>query len=351
MKHQMLTKKQVIINAAIITIVTIAAFLFLSNFNVFDDLSSIKELPIYMFLLIGLIVIGYILCDSFIIYRSYKRIDKSVKFKDAIGLYLYGNLGSSITPSKAGHYPMKIYYMQKKGHTIDQTLSVITRTQIIYSFVNIVSYSIMFIVALINNISITLSNGTKIDLVWISLFGFIISILSVGIFLLAAYIKPISILLIKIEYFFTNRKNSNIVKEEYIEEKKRRMNITRKEISGLIKNIYKEFPSIISNIFFLIFNNCLPYFIYLFLSEKPLCFNELLYYFSLYQTLSYITTFFPVPGSAGIAESSFVLVFKSAMGNYVGACLLLWRVFNYYILIIVDLIFFIIHTFKIKKRN
>ena len=49
---------------------------------------------------------------------------------------------------------MKLYYMEKKGNTIDQALSVVTRAQIVYSLVNILCYIAMFIICSINQTSI-----------------------------------------------------------------------------------------------------------------------------------------------------------------------------------------------------
>ena len=351
MERKGLSKKQVIINVIVIAIVTSLAIFYLAKDNIFDDLSSLRKLPIYSYLIIGLIVLGYILCDSFIIYRSFRGINDNMKYKDCIGMYLYGNLGSSLTPSKAGHYPMKLVYMEKKGNSIDQSLSVVTRAQIIYSFVNFISYIIMFIVCSINKITFTISTGDEIKLQSVALIGLLISILSLGIFIALSFIPPVNNLLIKLVGFFVCKKSKSISRDEYYENEKRKMEITRAQILYFLKNIHKEIPSIIANFGFLLFNNCLPYFIYLLLSRTQFNFVDLLFYFCLYQSVSYITTFFPMPGNAGVAESTFVIVFKIVMGNFIGSCLLLWRLFNYYLLIIVDVIYFIFNTLIINKNK
>ena len=351
MDRKGLSKRQVIINVLVIAIVTSLAIFYLAKDNIFDDLSSLKKLPFYAYLIIGLLVLGYVLCDSFIIFRSFKGINNKMKYKDCIGMYLYGNLGSSLTPSKAGHYPMKLFYMEKKGNTIDQSLSVVTRAQIVYSLVNVICYVIMFIVCSINKVTFTLSTGNEIKLQSVALIGLLIAILSLGIFIGLAFIPPLNNLLIKLVGFFVCKKNKNITREEYYEKEKRKMEITRAQIIYFLKNTHKEIPSIIANFGFLLFNNCLPYFIYLLLSGKDFNFVDLLFYFSLFQSVSYITTFFPIPGNAGVAESTFVIVFKVAMGNFVGSTLLLWRLFNYYVLVIVDVIYFIFDTLKVKKKN
>ena len=349
MEKKLLSKRQVIINLVIIAIVTIVAIFYLAKDNIFDDLSSLGKLPIYAYLLIAFAVLGYVLCDSFIIYRSFRGINNEMKYKDCIGMYLYGNLGSSLTPSKAGHYPMKLYYMEKKGNSIDQALSVVTRAQIVYSLVNIICYIIMYIICSINNVTFTMSNGNVVELELIALIGFLIALVSIGIFISLAFIPPINNLLIRISCFFVVKIRKGITKADYIKHQKRKMEITRTQIVYFIKNIYKEVPSIVANFGFLFFNNCLPYFIYLLLGKNSFNLGELFFYFALYQTVSYVTTFFPIPGNAGVAESTFVLVYKVVMGNLVGACLLLWRLFNYYLMVIVDVIYFIIDTLKGNK--
>ncbi len=351
MKRKGLSKKQVIINLLVIALVTTLAIFYLAKDNIFNDIHLISNLPFYSFFLIGFFVLGYVLCDSFIIYRSFRGINNQMKYKDCIGMYLYGNLGSSLTPSKAGHYPMKLVYMEKRGNTIDQALSVVTRAQIIYSLVNVICYIVMFVVCSFNNVTFTLSSGNIIKLKSVALIGLLIAILSLGIFISLAFIRPLNNLLIKIVGFFVCKTNKSITKEEYYDSQQKKMEITRKQIIYFVKNMYKEIPSILANFGFLLFNNCLPYFIYLFLSGNPFSFVDLLFYFALYQSVSYITTFFPIPGNAGVAESTFVIVFKVAMGKYIGACLLLWRLFNYYLLMIIDLIYFIFDTLRGKKKE
>ena len=351
MQKRGLSKKQVFINVVVIALVTSLAIFYLAKDNIFDDLSSLRNLPFYSYIIIGLFVLGYVLCDSFIIYRSFRGINNNMIYKDSIGMYLFGILGSSLTPSKAGHYPMKLVYMEKKGNTIDQSLSVVTRAQIVYSLVNVICYVIMFIICSINKVTFTLSTGNEIKLQSVALIGLVIAILSLGIFISLAFITPLNNLLIKLVGFFVCKKNKDFSREVYYESEKRKMEITRSQILYFIKNIHKEIPSIIANFGFLLFNNCLPYIIYLLLSKTQFNFVDLLFYFCLYQSVSYITTFFPVPGNAGVAESTFVIVFKVVMGNFIGSCLLLWRLFNYYILVIVDVIYFIFDTLRGKREN
>lgn len=349
MKKQVLSKRKVIVNLLIIAIVTTLAIFYLSKNNIFDDLSSLLSLPFYAYIILCLLVLCYVLCDSFILYKSFRGINDNMGYKDCIGLYLYGNLGSALTPSKAGHFPMKLYFMEKRGNTIDQALSVVTRAQIIYSIVNVLCYVSMYIVCFINKVSITFSNNVTVELEWIALIGLLISIISVSIFLILAFVTPVNELMIRISCFFVTKTNNGITKAEYIKNERKKMIIAREQIIYFIKNIHREIPSMLANIGFLIFNNCLPYFIFLFLSKESFSLVNFLYYFALYQTVSYVTTFFPIPGNAGVAESTFVIVYKTVMGDLVGAALLLWRVFNYYLMVIVDVIYFIVDTLRIKK--
>ena len=234
MDKRVLSKKQMIINAIIIVVVTIIAIFYLVSDDIFSDLSSLSKLPIYSYFLIGLAVLGYVLCDSFIIYRSFKGINDNMKFKDCMGMYLYGNLGSSLTPSKAGHYPMKLYYMEKKGNSIDQALCVVTRAQIVYSLVNIICYTIMYIICLVNKVTFTMSNGVVVELEMIALIGLLIAIISVGIFVSLAFIPPINNLLIRIAGFFVVKTKKTITKAEYIKTQKKKQRIENPLLSFFI---------------------------------------------------------------------------------------------------------------------
>ena len=104
-KKLLISKKKLALNLGIIAVTTgLTVFTLIKN-NAFENMSALGNLKWYTFLVILLVVAVYIFGESFVIYRSFRRINPKMSYVDSVGCYLYANLGSSITPAKAGHHP------------------------------------------------------------------------------------------------------------------------------------------------------------------------------------------------------------------------------------------------------
>ena len=60
--------------------------------------------------------------------------------------------------------------------------------------------------------------------------------------------------------------------------------------------------------------------------------------------------FIPTPGNSGAAEGTFFVVFSALSTGYVFWAMLVWRLFSYYIYIIMGLIIYLVMHFE-KKRG
>lgn len=348
---KLISKNKLILNIIIIAVVTALMLYFLIKNNVFADLSALKNLPFYSYLIIMGILLLTVALESFVIYSSLKRINKKKPFYDAVGIYLHGSLGGTITPSRTGHFPFMLYYMEKRGITIDESLNCLTQNQIIFSLVQGVMYFIMFISCQVHDCTLYLSNGTEIKLIWVALYGFAFAIISVLFFILMAYCPPVNKLLVNISAFFAVKFKKSPSKEAYVRESNERMERVRKQVSYLMKHFYLAIPSIIMYSLFQIISNSIPYFMYLLLGQGQISFDfsTMFFFLACYQAIGFIGTLSPIPSNAGVAESTFTIVFSAIMGNYTGSCLLLWRVFCGYFIPVIGFIYFVSSTFIIQK--
>ncbi len=347
---KLISKKKLIINMIVILVVTVLMLYFLFKNNVFSDLSSLKTLPFYSYLIIAGVVLLTVCLESFVIYSSLRRIKKR-PFIDAIGIYLHGSLGGTITPSRTGHFPFMLYYMGKRGLSVDESLNCLTQNQIIFSLVQGVMFGIMFITCQACDLTLVLTDGTQIKLIWIALYGFAFAIISALFFVLMAYCPPVNKLIVKICAFFAVKFNKSPSKEAYIRESNERMERVRKQVGYLMKHFYVAIPSLISYSLFQLLSNSIPYIIYLLLGQGNIAFDlsEMFFFLACYQAIGFIGTLSPIPSNAGVSEATFSIVFGTIMGNYVGAALLLWRIFTSYFLLAISFIYFVASTFIIQR--
>ncbi len=348
---KLISKKNLIINLIIILVVTGLTLYFLFKNNVFSDLSSLQSLPFTSYLIIAGVLLLTVCLESFVIYSSLKRINKKKPYIDALGIYLHGYLGGTITPSRTGHFPFMLYYMEKRGITIDESLNCLTQNQIIFSLVQGVMFGIMFIVCQVCNCTLVLTNGTEIRLIWIALYGFTFAVISALFFVLMAYCPPVNKLIVKISAFFAVKFKKSPSKEAYIRESNERMDRVRKQVGYLMKHFYLAIPSLIAYSLFQLLSNSIPYLIYLLLGQGNIQFDfsTMFFFLACYQAIGFIGTLSPIPSNAGVSEATFTVVFGTIMGNYVGAALFLWRIFTSYFLLAISFIYFVVSTFVIQK--
>ena len=61
--------------------------------------------------------------------------------------------------------------------------------------------------------------------------------------------------------------------------------------------------------------------------------------------------FAPTPGNSGVAEGTFYVVFSRLSTGYVFWAMILWRVFSYYIYVIVGPLIYLVQHFKTKRME
>lgn len=337
-----ISRKSLIINIFIMLTVTGLTIFYLSRYNFFSKIKEAEKFPIYGFFFLGIFMLITILCDSFIIYRSFKIINP-IKYKDAIGAYLYGNIGSYVTPGRAGHYPFMIYYYEKKGKSIDEILNSTTQNQFLYSFVLVIVYGIIAIVANCNNYCVKLSSGIY-ELKFFAIIGILSNIAFSLIFVVLAFCKPINDIVIKICGYFAVKLKKFPSKEEYKAYQSIKMEACRKQIKYIVTHFYRMIPSMLAFIIFIFFSYGLPYWVYLFITKESFSFSTFFLFLSLNQCLTYIANLVPTPGGTGVFSFTFLVVFQMVIPveGTLNLCMLIWRFFSYYYLLIIDIIYFLI---------
>ena len=97
----------------------------------------------------------------------------------------------------------------------------------------------------------------------------------------------------------------------------------------------------------------LPYVAYLLLTKEGFSLTTWLFSIVLCNLISYITNIIPIPGASGAAEVAFVGVFQVLFNaGILTSVMLVWRMFSYFINIIVGfIVFIVILNYKKKKAS
>jgi uncharacterized protein (TIRG00374 family) len=294
-------------------------------------------------------MLSIFLIESLVIFRTFKMSNTNLSFRQALGTYFFGCLGSNITPMKSGHFPLKFYYFSRNKVSFEKSLGIICLNQIIYSSTTIFTYFLLFIFCAVKNTSIVVLNIT-VYLKYIALIGLVFNIGTMTLVLLMSFNKKFHSLIIRLCAWFLFKFKKITSKEEYAESQREKMLIYKNQILYFVKHFYKFLPSILMYFVFLLLICGTPYVIYLFLTNSTFNISDYLFFFSLNQTMSYITNVIPVPGGTGVAEITFLTIFGLVYPeNLIGTGMVIWRVFTYYMPTLIAFLVFVI--FMVKKRN
>lgn len=345
-----MSKKKIIFEIIFFIILTGLTIFYLITSGVFSHIGDLKNVTVLGLFFVLISVLVYVLADSFIIYRSIKKVRGNASYLDGIGVYTFGNLGAAVTPWKSAHFPMIGYYLHKRGYNTEEILSIMARNQLIYSITLPCLYSVFVIYGIINKIYIDVGRF-NLPLFIFPIFGIVTNIFYLVVLFTLLYNQKFQNFVCNLEAKVLFKMKKITDKEAFLEEKRIKMMVYKKTADSFFHKYYKNLPSVIAYIIFMLFINGIPYITYLAVSGNHFVLKDYIYCFMLCQAMSYVTNLIPVPGGMAAVEFSFLTVFEPFMGSLVNISLLLYRFFTYIFLIILDFIIFVIFHVLIKIKS
>lgn len=318
-------------------IMIVYLFVFDKPEKVFNAMRAINP----WFIVLGVMfMVGYWLCEALTVHSMLKPMQKDVKFYYSWLDTIIGQYFNCITPFASGGQPMQTYYFVKFGVPLGNTLTALLSRFIVYQFV-LTLYSVFTLVIGIGQFGDDLMSKGLMPFVII---GFVVNTFVI-IFLLGIAIWR------KGTVKFLNAVISLLAKMRIVKNPmKHRVYFTRE-----VEKFHTNFMFLKNNIPAII-KSCIFTFIQLslFLSITYVLYMGFgLEGSGLLQILSYqafvlmISSFIPLPGAMGAAELGFAGFFGDIFGEFTGTAMMLWRIFTFYLPIIVGMTF----TLTLKSKG
>lgn len=295
--------------------------------NVLNALRNIN--PIFLIVCI-LFMVGYWLCESATIHAILKPLNPKAKFWHTWLDTIIGQYFNCITPFASGGQPMQAYYLVQFGVPLGAGLTALLSRFIVYQFV-LTIYSAVTLIAGLNLFGDDLSAKGLMPFV---LIGFVINT-AVIVFLL-------SIALWKNGTVKTANGIITLLTKMHIVKNPMhwRLYFTRE-----VNKFHENFKFLKKNVWVIV-KSCFFTFIQLtlYLSISYVLYRGFgLESESLLKIISYqayvlmISSFIPLPGAMGAAELGYAGFFKDMFGTYTGVSTMLWRIFTFYLPILVGM--------------
>ncbi|MBR2658376.1 flippase-like domain-containing protein [Candidatus Saccharibacteria bacterium] len=328
------------INAAVIAI---TAF---SEFGNSENAAELSEVKINWWLLIPAALCFVIAINTEI--EKYRLMIKTMAepgaFKGhddrklARRVVILGRYYDNITPAAIGGQPFQIYYLHKKGGLstgLSTAVSLFGMISIQITFIAIALFCFIFSSLAQENAALLIT--ALLGLLFYAFWPFMVFI---ALFFPKTTTKIITLIvrfLAKIK-IVKNRDRAIKKTEENVTEYVRSVKIILKKPGLFFKTIGLSFV-------FNILVAMIPYFVLTAFGGDVSFFSC----FALTIAVMSAVYFIPTPGNSGAAEGTFYMVFSALSTGYVFWAMLFWRLFSYYIYIIMGVITYFI--MQLEKRR
>lgn len=329
MKKPKMNNKFNLIICGIAFIIMIVYLLFVDKIeNILYALKNINPLSLVACVLF---MFGYWLCESAVVHTMLKALYPKAKFLRSWQTTIIGQYFNCITPSASGGQPMQAYYFLKFNVPLGTGLTALLSRFIVYQFV-LTLYSIFTLFIGFGQFGGDLSQKGLIPFVMI---GFAVNT-AVIVFLLGVAFQKNGTLKF-MNGLITLLAKMKIVKHPM----NRRVYFTRE-----VNKFFVNFQFLKKNVLIII-KSCVLTVIQLtlylsisFILYKGFGLNNS----SFLQIISYqayvmmISSFIPLPGAMGAAELGYSGFFRDIFGSFTGVSTMLWRIFTFYLPIVVGMI-------------
>lgn len=339
------SKKTILINIAIILIIFICLFIYMINVDGIDNIINLLKNSDLRWVGIGLVcIVIYWITEAACLHIPFKKMFKGQKFSNTFRISMIGQLFNNITPFSSGGQPMQAYEMSKDGKKMSDALSIlvmkfiISQTTLVIFTAIVLIFQFSYFTTLVNNFLFLAIFGFAVNI------GAIIFIFLMGVNkkLVLVILKPIYILLGKLKIF----KN--------VDEKIDKLVLSVDNFSNQFALMKKEKMMIVQMTLISVVQFMAYY--YITYAVYRAFGNSGVSVFSIIPAQAFlmmIMAFTPVPGAGIAAEGGFLILFDSIFQKgTINMSILFWRIYTFYIPIIIGALFLIPGSvFKFKKNK
>lgn len=337
-------KKVVVFNFLLILVIFVGLFIYMVKVDGMDNMIALLHQVDYKWVVVGLVcLVIHWICEASNLHTPIKKMYPNQQFSNSFKVSMLGQLFNNITPFSTGGQPMQAYELTKTEKRVSDSLSamamkfIITQTALVVSTLIVVLFEFSFFAQLMQ------------DYVWIAIVGFAVNILAIIVVILAGVKKrmitffttPIIKLLGKI-HIFKHPENTIEKLDKSIDNFREQFLFMKSEKKMVIKMFI---TAVIQSFAYY----SITYMIYRAFGNTGITFWQII---PTQAFLLLIMTFIPTPGSGLGAEGGFYLLFNSIFQQgTINMSILFWRIYTFYLPIMVGALFLIPTKRESRKKK
>lgn len=337
------SKKSTIFYFVLILLIFIGLFIYMISVDGIDNIISVLHQVDYRWVFLGLVcLLFHWFCEAMTLHIPIKKMYPKTSILTSIKVSMIGQLFNNITPFSSGGQPMQAFELTKTGKKVSDSLSalavkfIVTQTALVITTLVAICFQFDFFAKLMQ------------DYLWLALVGFSANIIAIIVVFIAGIKKrAITIITNPIIKFLGKIK---LIKKP--EEKIEKLDKSIDNFSAQFKFIKEQKKMVVQMFMFAVIESLLyyslTYIVYRAFGNYEITFLQII---PVQAFLLLIMTFIPTPGSGIGAEGGFLLLFNSIFKEgTINMSILFWRIYTFYLPIIVGALF-LIPTTKNKTLN
>ena len=335
--------KKLIRNAAFFTLLIILTYYFIFKKMDRKGLQEALRYTNIWFLLIAVILAaGHIIFESLNHYRTLTALGEKVTPKQALKYGIVGFFFSAITPAASGGQPVQIIYMHRDGvKYTNATIAILLQ-----------SFAYLTMMALLGLFGYLLNYNYISSLGFIEYFffiGILVNACIIAIALFAMFSKSAASKTVNFIY-----KIFKAINKDKALSFKKKLDVQLKEYHNSAKAIVNNrglmTKTFLTSTMQLISYHSVTFFVYLALGIKLTNSFNYIKTTSLQAFLYLSVSILPLPGTIGVNETGFSLLYKPIIAqNFVDSAMLLSRGISFYLFVLITGVILII--LGIRKKN
>ena len=337
-------KRMIFFNFALILVIFIGLFIYMLNVDGLSNILQLLNSVDYKWVLAGFgsLIIMWI-CDTFCLHIPLKKIYPNQTFLNSLKVTMIGQLFNNITPFCSGGQPMQAYELTQTNKKANDSFSILAMKFIIAQI------ALIFFTLLVVIFQFDFFLNLFKDYVWIAISGFVINIIAIIVTILIG-IKP------RIITFIVNPIINFLGKIKILrksDEKIEKLNNGIINFNNQFKKMNTQKLVVFKVFIFSILQSfayySITYMVYRAFGNSGINFWQII---PAQAFLLLIMTFVPTPGSGVGAEGGFLLLFSSIFEKgTINMSVLFWRLYTFYLPIIIGALFLIPTKNKQFKNN
>ena len=339
------SKKGTIFNFILIITIFAGLLIYMINVDGIDNIINLLHQVNYNWVIAGLIcLIIYWICEAITLHVPLKRMYKSQNFGNSVKVSMIGQLFNNITPFSSGGQPMQAYELTKTGKRVSDSLSVLMLKFIVTQIALVVT-TVIIVFAEFDFFKMLMH-----DYLWVAILGFGVNIVAIIVAIIAGINKKLITSIVNPIIKLSGKIHIFKQPDKVIDNFDKSMD----NFSGQFK-VMKSEKLMVLKMFVVAVIQSMSYYSITYMVYKAFGNSEItfLQIIPAQAFLLLIMTFVPTPGSGLGAEGGFYLLFNSIFKKgTINMSILFWRIYTFYLPIIVGALFLIpIKAKKVKKET